>query len=521
VTIIDRVIGGFPSGLPLVFAGSSGTGRTVLALAIAQQAVARGESVRFLTPEAAPSLLRQCQSLGFDLEAALDDGRLAILELHTEAAALVRAHGIGPLVEALHAELDGPGVVVVDPFSALVAEVADEPRLREITRSFTRAFEGQELVLTTESDRIAVQHGLDVALSEICGAQFSLTREPSGRRLLRLERTRTGMAASECVEFAIGPGGLHLVGDAEMGAAAPTPAMVGRRQVDAAVGSAVPTPPVDASERSKILVVEDDRMQREMLREWLSTIYDVVCVADGFEALASLLAEQPDLVILDLLMPRVSGYELLYSMRSAHFDVPVLVISARVSTVGERLGPLVLGATEFLSKPVARVELLHKVETLLRLPRSAAKPRFGDSHAEADALFGSFSRTRLLESAEFAERVGRACEFGRKYGLSSCLVGISSDSAAVLDRWVDAANQHLRYEDAILRVDKYVAVILLVATDPRYGPRALERLQGLEAGSDPLPAIEAEFWLAGPEHADASVIEALLDPLRRLSEAAS
>jgi CheY-like chemotaxis protein/KaiC/GvpD/RAD55 family RecA-like ATPase len=516
VTIIDRVIGGFPSGLPLIIAGASGAGRTVTALALAHHALRRGEQVCFLTPEAAPSLLRQARSLDFDLDPALDAGRLLILELHPEAPALVREHGIGPLTDAIRAEADDAALIIVDPFSALVAQIADEARLREITRSFTRDLEGRQMVLTTESDRVAVQHGLDVALSELCGAYFDLTREPSGRRLLRLEKTRTAVSASECVEFAIGPGGLHVVGDAEAGAIAPSPP-VARRSADTALRAGAPST-ADETGQAKILVVEDDRLQREMLCEWLAPLYDVVSVADGFEALSALVARPPDLVILDLLMPRVSGYELLYSMRRAHFTMPVLVSSARIATVGERLGPLVLGATEFLSKPVTRVELLHKVETLLRLPPGNAEHPFADSRAEAEALFGSFSRSRMLESTEFAERIGRAWELGAKYGLSSSLVAMISDSGPVLDRWIEAANQHLRYEDAILRLDKQVAAILLVATDPHYAPRALERLRAMAPSDAPLPALATEVWKVGAEHAQPGAVEALLDPLQRPSE---
>ena len=92
-------------------------------------------------------------------------------------------------------------------------------------------------------------------------------------------------------------------------------------------------------------------------------------------------------------------------------------------------------------------------------------------------------------------------------------------SAAELDQWVEVANRHLRYEDAILRADKQVAMLLLVATDPRSGPRVLERL-GVAAG-EPMPAIDTVCWLATSAHAGAGAIEALLEPLLHPSEAAS
>ncbi|RIK97111.1 MAG: hypothetical protein DCC71_21930 [Proteobacteria bacterium] len=506
ITILDGMVGGFPSGLPLVVAGPSGSGRTVLALALAHHALVRGEPVCFLTPETAPSLMREAASLGFELDAALHGGRLVFLELHANAPALVREHGVEPLVEAMAAEMPDAGVVIVDPLSALLAEIADEPRLRELTRGLARALERHDVVFTVESDRPTVQQALAVALSDLCGAYFALSRHPDARRFLTVEKTRTGLGATERVEFTIGPGGVQGVLEGRAPA---------RRDADRSLRAAADAVPATPKRCARILVVEDERVEREMLTESLAGHYDVLAVADGFQAMTSLVSSPPDLVVLDLVMPRVSGYELLFAMRRARMDVPVLVASGRIATIGDRLGPLVLGATEFISKPVSRVELLHKVETLLRLPRS---PESKFAGPEADALFGSFSSSRLLETGDFAERVGRACDFGQRYGMESSLAAIATASGRELDRWIDVANQQLRYEDAILRVEKQVALLLLVATAPQYVPRVIDRLAELGDGAR-LAQPHVEVWPARPQHARADAIEALVEPLRIPSEA--
>ena len=504
--IIDQSIGGFPTGMPLVVSGCGGTGRTVLALELAERALARGEPVRLLTTDVAQSVLRQGESLGFHLEEAVEQDRLGILELHADAPALVRENGVRPLVEALGAELDGASLLIVDPLSALLAQIVDESRLRENVRELTRSLAGHDLVLTIEEERQTGQRALEFVLRELCGAYLRLEREPSGRRVAKVERTRTGIAASESLEFTIGEGGIHVIGDASEHPA--------RRVVDA-VRPAAPAPAAesearDAEPRPKILVVDDERLQREMLSDWLRPRYEVVLVADGFEALAALVAQHPDLVVLDLVMPRVTGYELLYSMRRSGFDVPVLIASSRIATMGERLGPLVLGATDFISKPLSRVELLHKVETLLRLPRSG-ESRFGE--AEAQALFASFSGSRLLELPDFAERVTRACDFGEKYEMSSSLVGLRAERDEDLDRWIDVANRQLRFEDAILRFDKRVAFAIFVATAPQYAPRVIERLATLGGDGLPLAPIASEIWLAERQHASPEALEALAELL--------
>lgn len=216
-------------------------------------------------------------------------------------------------------------------------------------------------------------------------------------------------------------------------------------------------------------------MQREMIKDWLEPRYEVITADDGFEALAKIVTHQPDLVILDLIMPRVTGYELLCALRRAHMDVPVLVSSSRVATTGDRLGPLVLGATEFLPKPVNRIELEHKVETLLRL-RRVRDPRFEGN--EAEELFGRISSSRVLELADFRERVARACTFGDRNGLESSIVQLRAVDPVALDAWVEMANEDLRFEDAILRQSKNTAVVLLVATGPSDAAKVIARTTG-------------------------------------------
>jgi CheY-like chemotaxis protein/archaellum biogenesis ATPase FlaH len=505
-SIVDHVLGGYPPGLPLVLAGPSGSGRTVLGLQLANAALAAGEIVQFVSSEPAPSLIHQAGALGFEFEAALQDDRLVLLELDASTPAIVRAQGAEALAEALRAEAPEASVVIVDPFTAITAEVADEPRLREVSRAFARALASEVLVLTVESERIAQQRGLERVLSELCGAYLSLDREPSGRRTLSVDKCRTGVGAAERVEFSIGAGGTHLVGEAKPKAAISMFTRV--RRTDAVLAAAPAVPEVElaapvgdiappprrvapprralppaapreardeiAPERDRrlILLVEDSRMQREMIKDWLEQRYDVITAVDGFEALSKIVSQHPDLVILDLIMPRVTGYELLSALRRAHVDVPVLVSSSRVATTGDRLGPLVLGATEFLPKPVNRIELEHKVETLLRLRRER-DDRFAG--ADAEALFGRVSATRLLELPDFRERVARACSFGDRHGLESTIVQLRAATPTDLDAWIEVANEDLRFEDAILRKGKTEALVLLVATPAQEAPKVIER----------------------------------------------
>ncbi|HWU21573.1 MAG TPA: response regulator transcription factor [Nocardioides sp.] len=117
---------------------------------------------------------------------------------------------------------------------------------------------------------------------------------------------------------------------------------------------------------SKVLVVDDDRAVRESLRRSLEfNGYDVHLAGDGAEALAGIGAIAPDVVVMDVMMPRLDGLETTRALRAAGNDVPILVLTAR-DAVGERVEGLDAGADDYLTKPFALQELLARLRALLR-----------------------------------------------------------------------------------------------------------------------------------------------------------
>jgi two-component system, OmpR family, response regulator MprA len=116
----------------------------------------------------------------------------------------------------------------------------------------------------------------------------------------------------------------------------------------------------------RILVVDDDRAVRDSLRRSLEfNGYEVVTAADGAEALARFNAVDPDALIVDVMMPRLSGIDTTKALRAAGNDVPIMVLTARDS-VGDRVDGLDAGADDYLPKPFALEELLARVRALLR-----------------------------------------------------------------------------------------------------------------------------------------------------------
>lgn len=128
-----------------------------------------------------------------------------------------------------------------------------------------------------------------------------------------------------------------------------------------------------------ILVVDDDPEIVSFLKRGLIYEgYGVDTAGDGAEALAKAHAREPDLVILDIMMPGLDGMEVSQRLRQAS-DVPILMLTAK-GTVADRVTGLDSGADDYLVKPFAFDELLARVRALLRRrqPREGELLRFGD-----------------------------------------------------------------------------------------------------------------------------------------------
>lgn len=130
--------------------------------------------------------------------------------------------------------------------------------------------------------------------------------------------------------------------------------------------------------QDRILVVEDDLTLLETLEYNLAGEgYEVLTAADGLTALEVAREEQPDLIVLDLMLPRLDGFEVCRILRH-ETNVPILMLTARAGEVDRVVG-LEVGADDYLTKPFSMRELLARVKALLRRVRLIREEMAGEA----------------------------------------------------------------------------------------------------------------------------------------------
>src|ERR1041385_4808040 len=136
--------------------------------------------------------------------------------------------------------------------------------------------------------------------------------------------------------------------------------------------------------KKRLLVVEDDAHIRLGLCDALRAEgYEVVDCRDGAQALPLIKQDKPDLVVLDIMLPGKSGYDLCREIRAAKNSVPILMLSAKGQEIDKVVG-LELGADDYVTKPFSLRELLARVHALLR----RAEPGGGATDLPAEIAFG-------------------------------------------------------------------------------------------------------------------------------------
>lgn len=138
----------------------------------------------------------------------------------------------------------------------------------------------------------------------------------------------------------------------------------------------------------KILVVEDDKNLRKLIVTCLEkSNYTVFETKNGEEALELMDTEYIDLIVTDIMMPEMDGYELIKSLRDAKYDIPILIITAKEDFEDKKQG-FTLGADDYMVKPINIEELILRVKSLLKRSKSTNEKiiKIGDVELDYDRL---------------------------------------------------------------------------------------------------------------------------------------
>ena len=216
----------------------------------------------------------------------------------------------------------------------------------------------------------------------------------------------------------------------------------------------------------KILIVEDEPKTGDYLRQGLTEAgYVVDLVRDGFDGLHLAAGGDYDLVILDVMLPGLDGWQLLSGIRRKDPDLPVLFLTAR-DQVDDRVKGLELGADDYLIKPFAFAERLARLRTLLRRGRATSEPtvlRMAD--LELDLL-----RRRVL-------RGGRRIELtAKEYALLELFMRRRGE---VLPRSLIASSVWDMNFDSDTNVVDVAVRRLRLKVDEGFEPRLIQTVRGM------------------------------------------
>ena len=207
--------------------------------------------------------------------------------------------------------------------------------------------------------------------------------------------------------------------------------------------------------RPKLLVVDDDRELAQMLVEYLEREgFDVATAATGSEGLQRLATAPPDFLVLDVMLPGATGFDILRSLRGAHSRIPVLMLTARGDDVDRILG-LELGADDYLAKPFNPRELAARIRAILR--RATPDPGQTDGLVRAGPIVLDPSRFTItvedraveVTGAEFRVLEQLAREAGRVVSRERLTEQALGRRLELYDRSIDTHVSNLRRKLAL------------------------------------------------------------------------
>jgi len=220
----------------------------------------------------------------------------------------------------------------------------------------------------------------------------------------------------------------------------------------------------------RILIIEDDLAILRGLKDNLEyDKYEVLTATDGEQGYCLIQEKKPDLIILDLMLPKMSGYELCRKVREEGLTTPILMLTARGEEVDRVLG-LDLGADDYVAKPFSVPELLARVRAILRRVQRSKSGPFPN-----ELRFGKV----LIDFKSFeARRAGKALNMSRKeFGILRLLAARAGE-VVTRDELLDEVWGYEQYPTT-RTVDNHIALLRSKLEEDPSKPRHLLTVHGV------------------------------------------
>ncbi|MGK4007328.1 ATP-binding protein [Sorangium sp. So ce1036] len=418
------------------------------------EAVDVGELVSDMVEEARPAAERGGIRLSAEVDRALqavplDRRKFEKIALNLLSNALKFTPQGGRVTVALRARDGAFELAVEDTGPGIPADKRHLlfQRFQQIDASATRKHEGTGIGLSLAKE-----------LAELMGGTVGVESEPGAgaRFVVRLPRAADRLASprpERSPEPPSAPGSAARAADlARPAPHVPRAGRAGRGAGDAA---------------ARVLVVEDNPDMQSYLDNLLSAEHDVALAANGLEALESIRAARPDVIVSDVMMPEMDGFELVRRLKQDPElrDVPVLLLTARAGRA-EAVGGLDVGADDYLSKPFDPLELRARVRAAARLHRVylelAAKRR------ELEAT--------LKQLAETQEELVQA---GKMAAIGTLVAGLSHEMNNPVSAILMNAQHLLRRQQKGHGLPDEAAILKALATIERQALRCSELVRAL------------------------------------------
>ncbi|NJR63548.1 MAG: response regulator, partial [Cyanobacteria bacterium CRU_2_1] len=315
----------------------------------------------------------------------------------------------GEIAVVLRSGDDHIELVVQDTGTGIPAEELSHifERFHQVKGARGRSYEGSGIGLSLVQELVRL-HGGTIQVSSVVdqGTSF-IVSIPTGFAHLPSERLRQGIACSP-QEIAQRIGATRTLVSTATGAASyleellrwlPKSIESSGARVSELLLSVPVQPKPSSAPTMRILLADDNADMRDYLKRLLSQQYEVEAVADGVATLAAIRQQMPDLLLTDVMMPGLDGFELLRSLRTdpQTKELPIILLSARAGEES-RIEGLEAGADDYLTKPFSARELLARIEATLKLAqmRQEATQREREMRSEVEAAYNQVNQ--ILES---------------------------------------------------------------------------------------------------------------------------